>query len=160
MFGPDFFHRLFSTFLRLLIALLLIESRTICFLHLMVRLSGSLISLLNDQFWTHSSMVLLHHYQSDMALFSPPQIPCFLFVEFLSFFSGVHPQVIFLSKIMWKGNVPSICMPECDFILHYAFSNFSSKFSSTLWFPSLPSNKNALDVLVRDLLITKLNGHF
>ena len=60
MFGPDFFHRLFSTFLRLLIALLLIESRTICFLHLMVRLSGSLISLLNDQFWTHSSMVLLH----------------------------------------------------------------------------------------------------
>lgn len=61
---------------------------------------------------------------------------------------------------MWKGNVPSICMPECDFILHYAFSNFSSKFSSTLWFPSLPSNKNALDVLVRDLLITKLNGHF
>ena len=86
MFGPDFFHRLFSTFLRLLIALLLIESRTICFLHLMVRLSGSLISLLNDQFWTHSSMVLLH-----MALFSPAQIPCFLFVEFLSFFSGVHP---------------------------------------------------------------------
>ena len=60
---------------------------------------------------------------------------------------------------MWEGNVPSICMPECDIILHYAFSNFSPKFSSTLWFPSLPSNKNTLDALVRDLLVTRHNVH-
>ena len=152
MFGPDFFHRLFSTLLRFLIALFLIESRTIRFLHLTVRLSRSLIFLLNDQFWTHSSMVLLHHYQSDMALFFfPLRSHVSFLLSFFHFFSGVHPQVIFLSKIMWKGNVLSICMPECDIILHYAFSHSSPKFSSTLWFPSLPSN---------NLLITKHNGHF
>ena len=87
MFGPDFFHRLFSTLLRFLIALFLIESRTICFLHLTVRLSRSLIFLLNDQFWTHSSMVLLHHYQSDMAQFFSPSDLMFPFcwVSFIFF---------------------------------------------------------------------------
>ena len=80
-----------------------------------------------------------------------------LFAEFLLLTLELHPQEIFLSKIMWKGNVLSICMPERH-ILHYAFSNFSPP-TSTLCFPPLPSNKNDLDMLVRGLLTTKHNGH-
>lgn len=89
-----------------------------CF-YFMVRSSKFLIFLLNGQLWTHYSMDLLHNCHPGLSPFFP-QILSRLLCWILFIFVGVHSQVIFLSKIVWKRNFLSLCMSKHDIILLYA----------------------------------------
>lgn len=98
--------RFFFIFLKFLIAFFLTESRNICFLcdkvaqipNFPVKQSIWDTSLYGPAAWLSSWLGYI--------FFS--HIPCLLLYWIPFIFAGVHPQVIFLSKIVWKGNLLSL----------------------------------------------------